>query len=97
MAGVTGQQRMLPSPQHLIQLSHLSVVRVAYIRFCNCFLDYDYVLHIVNFAILCTDKLQILARLRVFRDLYLFTDRWNLSLGNRKKPHGATSEESGGG
>jgi hypothetical protein len=49
MAGVTGQQRMLTPPRHLILPPHLSEARVA--LHSNCFLDYDYVLHIVNFAI----------------------------------------------
>jgi hypothetical protein len=51
-AGVTGQQRMLTPPRHLILPSHLSESVLLYTRFCNCLLDYDYVLHIVNFATL---------------------------------------------
>ena len=51
-AGVTGQQRMLTHPWHLILPSHLSEVHVALYSIWNCLLDYDYVLHIVNFAIL---------------------------------------------
>jgi hypothetical protein len=49
---VTGQQRMLTPPWHLILPSHLSEVRVALHSICICPLDYDYILHIVNFAIL---------------------------------------------
>ena len=30
-----------------------------YTRICNCRLDYDYVLHIVNFSILYTNKLTL--------------------------------------
>jgi hypothetical protein len=50
--GVTGQQMMLTPPRHLILPLHLSEVVLLYTRFCNCLLDYDWVLHIVNFAIL---------------------------------------------
>jgi hypothetical protein len=51
-AGVTDQQGMITPSRHLILPSHLLEVRVALTRFCNCLLDYDCVLHIVNFAIL---------------------------------------------
>jgi hypothetical protein len=51
-AGVTGQQGMLTPPWHLILPLHLSEVRVALLSICICPLDYDYVLHIVNFAVL---------------------------------------------
>jgi hypothetical protein len=38
---VTGQQRMLTPPRHLIPSSPLSGVRVALTRLCISFLDYD--------------------------------------------------------
>jgi hypothetical protein len=47
-ADVTGQQRMLTPPRHLILPSQLSGARVApagYTRFCICLLDYDYLTH----------------------------------------------------
>jgi hypothetical protein len=50
--GATCQQMMLIPPRHLILPSHLLGVRVALHSFCKCLLDYDYVLHIVNFVIL---------------------------------------------
>jgi hypothetical protein len=46
-----GQQGMLTPPQHLFLLLHLSEVRVPLHSICTCLLDYDYVLDIVNFAI----------------------------------------------
>jgi hypothetical protein len=54
-AGVTGQQRMLTPPWHLILRSHLLGSALRNTWFCICFLDYDYVWHIVNFSILYTD------------------------------------------
>jgi hypothetical protein len=53
MWDVTGQQRMLTSPRHLILPLHLSGVRVAVHSICICLLNYDYVLRIVILAILC--------------------------------------------
>jgi hypothetical protein len=53
-AGVTGQQGMLTPPLHLILPSHLPKVRVALHSILQLPFDYDYVLHIVNFAILYT-------------------------------------------
>jgi hypothetical protein len=50
--GVTGQQRMFTPPWNLIPPSYLSEVRIALHAICICPLDYDYILHIVNFAIL---------------------------------------------
>jgi hypothetical protein len=52
MAGVTGQQMMVTPPRHMILPLHLSVVRVALHSILYYLLDYGYVLHIVNFAIL---------------------------------------------
>jgi hypothetical protein len=51
-AGVAGQQRMLTPPWHLVLHSHLSEVRVALHSICIFPLDFDYILHIVIFAIL---------------------------------------------
>jgi hypothetical protein len=46
---VTGQQRMLTPPWHLIlRICRRSVL--PYTRFCICFLDYDYVLQSGNFC-----------------------------------------------
>jgi hypothetical protein len=50
--GVTSQQRMLTPPLHLILPLQSSEVRVAEHSICNCLLDCDCFLHIVNFAIL---------------------------------------------
>jgi hypothetical protein len=53
-----GALRMWPVSRGCVLLrgswSYLCICRgsvLAYTRFCNCLLDYDYVLHIVNFAI----------------------------------------------
>jgi hypothetical protein len=43
---------MLTPLQHLILPSHLSGSVLPYTRFFSCLLDYDYVWHLVNFAIL---------------------------------------------
>jgi hypothetical protein len=51
--GVTGRQVMLTPPRHLILPSH-------YTRFCNCLLDYGYVLHIVTFAVLYKRRCKML-------------------------------------
>jgi hypothetical protein len=48
---VTGQQRMLIPPWHLILPLLLSLVRVALHLTLYFVVDYDYVLHIINFAI----------------------------------------------
>ena len=47
-AGVTGQQRMLTPPWHLILPSLLSKVRVALHSILYVFLDYDYVSYFVT-------------------------------------------------
>jgi hypothetical protein len=42
--------------------SYLCICRrsmLPYTRFCNCLLDYGYVLHIVNFAILCYTNIRL--------------------------------------
>jgi hypothetical protein len=51
--GVTIQQTVLTPARHLILPLHLSEVHVAlHSNNLYCFLDYDYVSHIANFAIL---------------------------------------------
>jgi hypothetical protein len=62
-AGVTGQQRMLTPPRHLF-ICRGSVL--SYIRFSNCLLDYDYELHIVNFAILYSRSYPLVGLLLLF-------------------------------
>jgi hypothetical protein len=49
---VSGQQKMLTPPRHLILHSHFLGSVLPCTWFCICFLDFHYVLHIVNFAIL---------------------------------------------
>jgi hypothetical protein len=40
------------SKQHVLFVYKLDLINILYTWFCNCLLDYDYLLHIVNFAIL---------------------------------------------
>jgi hypothetical protein len=62
--------------------SYLRICRrsmLPYTRFCNCLLDYDYVLHIVNLAILyyiCTWTLKCLISVRKFTWFAVYLVVW---------------------
>jgi hypothetical protein len=76
-----GSQRMWPVSRGCSLLhntwSYLRICRrfvLPYTQFCNCLLDYDYVLHIVNFAILYlnTDMTDAIIKIFLFDVLLTF-------------------------
>jgi hypothetical protein len=72
--GVTGQERMLSPPKHLILSSHLLEDCVALHSICNCLLDYDYVLQMYvkpkSFAFFFTNSICTRSK-AIFKSLHL--------------------------
>jgi hypothetical protein len=84
MAGVTGQQKILTPPRHLILPLRLSGVRVA--LHSILYLNFDYVLHIVSLTILHYRLKQISTRVLFRTHVHTKTAEWLQKIQMGKRP-----------